>query len=189
VSTEVLTDEEIRDVRALVHGFSRDELKALKAFAVGVVSATGGKPPATATTPATQDDLHDHFLDSQPWADRTIRKDPKRWAGEPMAGRKYSEAPPEWHTVNAEFLDWAVNKAKLDPNPKLQERGKNAGKPWYEADEFEAKICRAWARRNSGKPAPAPRAAESEDGWVPGMPLDSSTMQASPPVDTDDLPF
>ncbi len=107
-----------------------------------------------------------------------------------MAGRKYSEAPSEWHEVNARFLDWAVNKAKLDPKPKLQERGKNAGKPWYEADEFEAKICRAWARRNAGKPAPAPRAAvaaDSEDGWSPGMAVDSGTMRAADT--TDDIPF
>jgi hypothetical protein len=165
-----------------VSDFTPDEVRALKSLASLMLA--GGRVSAPAGNGGSRsDELSDSFLDSQPWCDRSISKDPKRWAGESMVGRRYSEAPSEWLEVMADALEFKAMKGREDPSPRLQTKGKNAGKPWHEADSFEAKICRAWARRNKGKPAPAPKAA--------GAVVDAEFDEAAPADAGDyvDTPF
>ena len=47
-------------------------------------------------------------------------------------------------------------------------RTKDNGKPWYESDEFEAKLSLAWAARLERSPAPASEpSAQPEDDSLP----------------------
>lgn len=134
------------------------------------------RPAPTPSSSGSSSELDDRFLDSQRWTDMDVRKDPPRWTGPPMIGRNYSQCPGEWHDEMASFLDWKASKGREENPPRLQTSGKNAGKPWYEADEFGAKICRAWARRNRGKSMSSPASAETPQ-------TDASAYAV------DDLPF
>jgi hypothetical protein len=166
VADDVLTPEEVRKARSILGGLTTAEWRALKALASGLVSAmgSGGSAGGNGAAPATGgDELPDRFLDSQAWSNKRISKDPKRWAGESMRGLLCSQIPSDWHEVQAEALEYKAQKGREDPEPRLQTKGKNAGKPWHEADAFEAKIHRAWARRNLDKKLPPPRNADAED--------------------------
>jgi hypothetical protein len=172
MSEHALTDAEIRSLRSILTTLSSAEWHALKAIASGVVNATGGwnGPPSNGGSPSTprDDELPDHFLDSQPWTDKQISRDPKRWAGQSMIGYRYSDAPSEWHDVMAEHYAYKAALGRAEPTARLQTQGKNKGKPWYEVDAFEAKICRAWSRRNRGKALPPEkpesRSTPADDG-------------------------
>ena len=154
--------------------FTPDEVQALKRLVSGIL-------PGRAATPAG-DALADHLLDKE-WADKVIQKDPKRWKGAPMVGRHYSEAPADWLDMAAGALEYKVAQAKQDPTPRLQPEGrKDAGKPWYLVDEFEAKLVRAWARRNRQMPP----AAESSAKAPTSQP--SLSLAAGGHID-DDIPF
>ena len=122
--------------------FSADQERVLKALADGLLNA-GGSKPAAAPAPSG-DELGDSFLDSQAWCDRTIKKDPKRWEGASMVGMTYSQAPAEWLESMAGLCEWKAAKGREENPPKCNDKGK----PWHEVDAFEAKICRAFARRN-----------------------------------------
>lgn len=89
---------------------------------------------------------------SEVWADKEIKKDPPRYSGPTMVGRRFSTATAEWHETNASYLDWKAQKGREETPVRLN----NKGKPWHESDTFEAKLCRAWAKRlRAGSAAPA----------------------------------
>ena len=159
-----LTDHEFEIVRSLLKTFTADEWRILKALASSIVAARiiGGSPAPVQNGHASpaQDELSDSFLDAQPWTDRDITKNPKRWAGVDHAGFRYSEASSEWLECQASLLDYKAQKGREAVPVRLNQKGK----PWHESDAFEAKICRAWARRNRGKDLPPPRAVSSENG-------------------------
>lgn len=196
MSEAPLTDAEIRSLRTILKGLSGAEWRALKAISSGIVNAMGngqGSPSnggGGSSSGGRGDELPDHFLDSQPWTDKLISKDPKRWAGQPMVGYRYSEAPSEWHDVMADQFEWKAEQGRKESPPRLQERGKNKGKPWHEADAFEAKVCRAWSRRNKGKalpPAtPANGSAPAGDGG--GGEAEETYTPTGAGAD-DDIPF
>jgi hypothetical protein len=118
-----------------------------------------------AGAPKQQDnELTDSFLDSQPWCDKPVRKDPPRWAGASCVGMMYSECPAEWHTENASFCEWKAQKGREDSPVRVNDKGK----PWHEVDAFDAKISRAWARRNAAaKPATEPQGGSGDPPDIP----------------------
>lgn len=154
---------------------SQDRIEAKLDRLLSVRASTGGG----ASAPSGGDALPDHMLE-QSWADKDIRKDPPRYSGPPMVGRRYSEATSEWHDANASFMAWKAEKGKAE----VPVRMKNNGKPWWEADEFEAKLCRAWSNRNRGRALPASAPAQDFGG--------AGTDFGSPPPGDgfgSDLPF
>jgi len=91
------------------------------------------------------------------YADRAVRKDPKRWAGESMIGRTYSQCSPEFLGIAAEAEEFFANKDAASPEP----RKTNKGGFWYELNRKEARIMRRFAieiregRIKQGTPSPA----------------------------------
>jgi hypothetical protein len=126
-----------------------------------VAKLEAGKPAAAAPSGGDGDALPDHML-SKSWANVRIRKDPKRWDGASCEGMLMSEAPPEWHDCNASFLDWKAAKGREETPVRVN----NKGKPWHEADTFNAKLSRAWAKRlRAHPPAPKPPPSEPTNGY------------------------
>lgn len=125
--------------------------------------------------------LNDAQLDKA-WADKRISKDPKNWKGRTQVGRRYSNAPPEWLLSMAGFFEWKAQKGREE----VPVRTRDDGKPWHESDTFEAKLLRAWARRNANKPAPAPSPPKDDFG-DPGGPDDFNFgANAKPKTPSDD---
>ena len=124
----------------------------------------GGQAPAAAPAQAFRP-----FSDEQlgaTWADKTVRKDPKFWKGASYAGQTYSECSPEFLDCLAEQLEWSASRDKDNPDAKK----KTNGKFWWEADEFEAKLCRSWAakhRRVAAEAAAAPLPSGDDAGDLP----------------------
>ena len=125
----------------------------------------GAPAPASsqdnAATPT--DTFADEKLDSD-WADKAITRELPRWKGEPMMGRRYSDAPAEWHDSASGFYEFKARKGR-EENPV---RVKANGKPWHEGDSFTAKLHRTWAKRirARGNASPAQPAVSSDEASV-----------------------
>ena len=117
-----------------------------------------------AAPPAETDTLDPKFL-REPWADKTIKKDPPKWKGVSYVGKLYSQASAAWLLDNASFLEWKASKGRQEVPVRL----KNNGKPWHEADSFEAKLCRTWAAQaHQPGPSDMPRGDKDKgDAWEP----------------------
>lgn len=127
--------------------------------------------------------LPDHLLDNA-WADKTIAKDPKQWKGPTQVNRRFSRAPAEWLDMAASNMEFKAQKEREAVPVALQTTGKNAGKPWHESTTFNAKLLRAWARRNATKAAVKPAekpSAQSQD--------DDFSFGANVPAADDDVGF
>lgn len=122
-------------------------------------SSSGGGVPRVEPLP-------DQMLENA-WADQTIDKDPPKYKGRSQVGRRYSLAPLDWLESTAGFFEWKAHKGRNETPVRVQTSGKNAGKPWHEADTFRARLLRAWAKRAAqkaaAKPAPAPSAPAPND--------------------------
>lgn len=131
--------------------------------------------------------LPDHMLDNA-WANAKIDKDPKGYKGPSQVNRTYSRAPVEWLTKAAQNLEYKAKCERAAVPVALQERGKNAGKPWHEATMFKAALLRAWALRNAGKTT----AAAHSNGAAPSAPMAADDFDfGSNTAATDDseIPF
>lgn len=109
-------------------------------------------PAAQQSSPGvrqTSEPLSDDMLHKS-WADKRVKRDPPKWGGESKIGMLYSQVESDWHESNAGFCDWKAAKGAAE----VPVRCNKEGKPWHESDTFEAKLCRAWARRNQGGVAP-----------------------------------
>ena len=47
--------------------------------------------------------------------DPEVKRDPARWKGESMVGRRYSETSPEWLEQHAGFCEWKASKDLQNP--------------------------------------------------------------------------
>ena len=133
------------------------ELAEIKALIMNKAAASSR--PATATAPASGGavapaDAAD--LDGD-HGDPVVKFDPKRWQGQPMAGRRYSQTSPEDLGAVASLLEWKL----ANPLP-----GKER---FAEDDRRDCARAKGWAKRlregwGQG-PAPAPQL--DADGNVP----------------------
>lgn len=152
-----------------------DRVRALEDFVATLRQAVVGGARSTDSSaggpsaPTRVEALADGLLDNA-WADAKIDKDPPQYKGRTQVGRRYSLAPVEWLESAAGFFEWKAKKGREETPVRLQASGKNAGKPWHEADTFKAKLLRAWAKRNANKPKAAPKQEEPEDDF--GAPVD-----------------
>lgn len=153
------------------------EVDALKArVALLEAKFASGSGPSTGTPAASsgkvqvqrEEPLDDHHLVND-WADKAIKKDPKKWKGESMVGRRWSQAPAEWLVLAAESAEYKAHMGRLTPDsdPKKWVTDQATGevrldkktgekKAWHEGDTFNAKLLRAWAKRNAANPPPGP---------------------------------
>lgn len=151
-------------------------------------------PQALAQNPPPEQPVaSDEDLDGK-YGNPEVRKDPSRWKGESMVGRKYSECPPEFLDVLAALCDW---RAEQD------EKKGDARSKWARLDALRA---RGWAKRmrtgatssaveaSFGMPPgfgttaparPAPRAPLIAPGENPDAEPEDPITDASP----DDVPF
>jgi hypothetical protein len=139
--------------------FTDEEARILKSLASVLLKSTSHGPDLS-------NELTDDFLDKQSWADKTVKKDPKRWTDDhkpSMVGKRYSEIPSDWHDVNASLCEWKAAKGREEVPVRLNDKGK----PWHESDTFDAKICRAWSRRNRGKKLPPEPKSDFADDPLP----------------------
>lgn len=104
------------------------------------------------------------------WADKTVTRDPKFWKGESYKGRKYSECPVDYLKKLADEFAYKARAGRAENPPRVQ----NNGKPWYEQDEFNAKLVNTWANRPQNAATTGP---------VPG--LDDDTNDDFPPALSD----
>jgi hypothetical protein len=101
----------------------------------------------------------DADLDGQ-WGDPEVRKDPKRWDGESMVGKRFSQCPAEFLRTLASFFIWQAEK---DEKSGDEQKIKYAG---YK--RRDAARALGWAKRiDAGYKPPANplEPAAAEEGW------------------------
>jgi hypothetical protein len=166
--------------------FTAEEAEALRWLARGLISARkresapSGPTPSKATSAkktsapkATGPVADDADLDGE-WGDPEVRKDPPRWAGPPMVGRKYSQTSAEYLDSLAGFLAW------------------KAGKDDEKGDEQSAKYA-GYARKDAAR-ARGWAARMRSPGWALRATAQPPAEDTSPPVEEefagdDDIPF
>lgn len=115
-----------------------------QASALGVSTGGGGSSVGGGGGESASDaELDDKY------GDPDIRRDPPRWDGESYAGRRFSEATPEYLDSFANFKEW---QAKKDDEGGAVD-GK--GRPKSHWARKDARLARGWAAR-------------LRSGWKPG---------------------
>lgn len=132
-----------------------------QASALGVATGGGSSAGGSGEVASASE------LDGQ-YGDPDIRRDPPRWDGESYAGRKFSEATPEYLDCFADFKEWQAKKD--DENGAVDGKGRPKSH-WAKKD---ARLARGWAARlRSGwKPAAAAGAPEPVTDADYGDPFD-----------------
>lgn len=153
-------------------------------------------PAAPAATSATVSVADDYDLDS-PYGDPEVRRDPPRWKGEPMAGKRYSQTSAAFLECIAGFLEWAASQA--DAKGEMT----NSGKPRAPYLRRDAARARGWRLRlladeqqaatrvevrTSSVAARAKRAAEPARPLAPARYVDVMPPDATAGID-DEMPF
>jgi hypothetical protein len=105
------------------------ELRKLNAGA-----SAGGTGPAGGTVAS------DYELDGQ-YGNPEIKKDPPRWSGDSMVGRRFSQTSPDYLDTVAGFKDWSA--AKDDAAGAVDDKGRPKSH-WARKD---ASLARGWAKR------------------------------------------
>jgi len=113
----------------------------------------------------------DSDMDSQ-YGDPEIRKDPPKWAGESMVGKRYSQCSADYLLSLAGFLEWKAGKNESEGTP---DKIKYAG-----YDRRDAARCRGWARRNANGASGQPAASR---------PADDFGREAGADESDDQIPF
>jgi hypothetical protein len=134
-----------------------------------ILQALGANAAPARSAAAAGEVASDRDLDSQ-YGNPEIRKDPKRWQGATMKGRKFSECPPEYLDVLAEFYDWQAEQAEA------KREVTSANKPVAPYRRKDAARARGWAARiRAGKVHQAPR----EPQYVAEPGFEGSTFNGS----------
>ena len=116
----------------------------------------GGAQPAQATA-------SDADLDGQ-YGNEEIKKNPKRWDGESMVGRKMSECPPEFLDVLASHFDFKAEREAEDSANATDDETRASKKKYSGYSRKSAARARGWAARLRAGWKP-PASEPSGDGW------------------------
>jgi len=111
----------------------------------------------------------DFDLDGK-FGDPEVRaKSPRDWTGPTMAGKHFSECPPEYLDLVAERLEYFAGQNDLDPSQEMKDKAR-----W---NRLDASRARGWAARIRAGYTPRPR-------------QDAAPMEAGDPGPfTDEIPF
>lgn len=120
-------------------------------------SAGGGMRAAPPSSSGDKEVASDADLDG-PRGNPEVRTLPKRWTGEDMRGRKYSDCEPEFLDMLADMLDWFANR---DDESGAVDKNGNPKSKWGRLDATRA---RGWARRLRADRGEAPRGGASARG-------------------------
>ena len=167
-------------------------LQALAARVEALESRLAAQPVAApaAAASATVAVADDYDLDS-PYGDPEVRRDPPRWRGEPMAGKRYSQTSPEFLECIAGFLEWAASQAEAKGEMTT------SGKPRAPYLRRDAARARGWRLRLiADEQQAAPRvetrtssaAARAKRAAEPVKPL-APARYVEPVVGDDEMPF
>jgi hypothetical protein len=106
---------------------------------VAVLQAARGATPAAAPAPASADEPVAE-LDSE-YGDPEVRRDPPRWKGESMVGKRYSECSPEYLGELAGFKRWCAQR------DDEQQAVDAKGRPKSYWARLDAARAAGWAQR------------------------------------------
>jgi hypothetical protein len=121
---------------------------------------------------------NDAELDSSR-GDPDVRKDPPRWNGPSMVGRRFSACPSDFLEVMASFKEFTA------ANPR-----EGADSKYVQYDLKDAARARGWARRNKGKAmAAAEERATPRDFHSDDAPMPDPLSDGDGGGNDDDLPF
>ncbi len=108
-----------------------DQLDRLIKSINDVAAAIRARAPAATSSASTSNAIapaDDADLDSQ-YGDEEVRKDPPRWKGESMVGRRLSETTPEFLDSYAGFKMWqAAKDAEAGDEKKADYRRRDAAR-------------------------------------------------------------
>lgn len=166
------------------------KLDALTVLVAQVLAHLGGAaptPPATpaparahAAPPSAGPIASDDDLDGR-YGNPEIRRDPPRWRGESMVGRKFSDCSPEYLDTLAGFNDWRADQDEKKGDPRSK---------WARLDASRA---RGWAKRlrdgATQQPAPAAEPASSWDDQQWAGPASGDEPYRDAGAGVDDVPF
>ena len=162
-------------------------VEALEARLAAQPAAAPVAPAAASATVAVADD---YDLDS-PYGDPEVRRDPPRWKGEPMAGKRYSQTSPEFLECIAGFLEWAASQA--DAKGEMTTGGKPRA-PYLRRDAARARGWRLRLIADEQQAAPraevrtSSAAARAKRAAEPARPL-APARYVEPVVGDDEMPF
>jgi hypothetical protein len=125
-----------------------DQLLAKLGNGAGAGAAMRAAPPSSA---GEKEVASDADLDS-PRGNPEVRFVPKRWSGEDMKGRKYSDTEPEFLEMLADTLEWMAGK---DDESGAVDKNGNPKSKWSRLDASRA---RGWARRMRSERGESPSA-------------------------------
>ncbi len=149
-------------------------LKSIDASLKQLVAAskTAAAAPVTVAGAASEAELDGKFGDPE------IKRDPKRWLGASMVGKRYSETTPDYLQCVADFKAWQAQK---DDEAKAVD---DKGRPKSHWAHKDRALALGWAARlRSGWKPAAPAAFDDNE------PIDfQAATKRQPPRDTDD-PF
>lgn len=147
-------------------------------------------PVAPAAASATVSVADDHDLDS-PYGDPEVRRDPPRWKGEAMAGKRYSQTSPAFLECIAGFLEWAASQA--DAKGEMTTGGKPRA-PYLRRDAARARGWRLRLIADEAQQAPrvetrtSSAAARAKRAAEPARPL-APARYSEPVAGDDEMPF
>lgn len=147
--------------------FTPQEVAALKALAAGILGASGGGGgngggQASGGVASDSECLGSH-------GDPSVRKDPKRWAGDTCVGLPYSQCPAEFLDCFAESAEYFANLDANKPDPPKHRNGT----PWYVYNRKDAALARGWARRIRAGLVKQSTGVSASSGRQPSPPADA----------------
>lgn len=147
-------------------------------------------PVAPAAASATVAVADDYDLDS-PYGDPEVRRDPPRWKGEPMAGKRYSQTSAAFLECIAGFLEWAASQAEA--KGEMTTGGKPRA-PYLRRDAARARGWRLRLLADESQQAPraevrtSSAAARAKRAAEPVKPM-APARYSEPVVGDDEMPF
>ena len=158
-------------------GFKLDRLERRLAPAAAPAAPEAPKPAPVASAAAF--DVADAADLDGPYGDPEIRRDPPRWTGESMVGKRYSECPADYLDNLAGFNAWRAQK------DDEQQAVDAKGRPKSHWAKLDAARARGWAQRIRGA-QPAVRETARTSSAASRKPYVAQPVEQ---VESDDVPF
>lgn len=171
-----MTPAQFEELASLLNDIGA-RLERLEARMAGVPVPPAAPKPAPAQQPALEV-ADDGDLDG-PYGNPEIRRDPPRWSGESMVGRRYSECPADYLDTLAGFNAW---RAQKDDEAQAVDA---KGRPKSYWAKLDAARARGWAQRIRGTGPKVTAKTSSAASRVPYQPKPVAVSHE----DESEIPF